>query len=183
MSYLEDLVEDMRYDSSGKLVCNDDNIHDYVDLYYDDPTMFPHPQPIGEWNVSAVTNMEYLFMDKNEFDEPLNNWDVRNLVLIKLMFKNATSFDQDISSWDLGNVNLDTTVESQIFFNCPIRNEYKPQRFQSQDVPFASVMPATEDEYLPEQEGGYYKKTKSRRRKSRSKRRRNTKSRSRSRKQ
>jgi hypothetical protein len=192
MSYedyeLDDLVEDMRYDASGKLVCNDNNIHEYVDLYYADPTKFRLRQPIGEWNVSAVTNMEYLFMNKNEFDEPLNNWDVRNLVHMKLMFKNARAFDQDISSWDLGNVNLDTTNESQIFLNCPIRNEYKPQRFQSQDMPIASDMPAAEEEYMPEQEGGYYKKTRSRRRKykrrrkSRSRSRRKSRSRSRNRK-
>jgi hypothetical protein len=179
----EDLVEDMRYDTAGKLVCNDNNIQDYFDLYYADPTMFRQPQPIGEWNVSAVTNMEYLFKDAHEFDEPLHNWDVIKLLHMKGMFQDARAFDQDISNWDLPDENpnfLPNTDRDKIFLNCPIRNEYKPRIFQS-DAPTASDMPAAEEEFLPEQQGGYYKKTRSRRRKSRARSRRKSRSRSRSR--
>ena len=172
MSYeLDEILEDMQYDDNGKLVCDDTNINDYFNLYYENPTNFR--DPMNEWNVSAVTNMEYLFLGAAEFNEPLNNWDVRNLVHMKGMFKNAMAFDQDISNWDLTNVNLDNTIVPQIFLNCPIRNEHKPRIFQLPNVPIASDMPAAEEEYMPDllpQEGGYRKKSRTRRRKSKSKR-------------
>ena len=38
------------------------------------------------------------------------------------MFSGATSFNQDLSEWDLKG-----KKKSKIFYNCPIKKEYKPK--------------------------------------------------------
>ena len=54
---------------------------------------------------------------------PIGDWDVSKVTDMHLMFENATSFNQDISKWDVSNV---TNAEG-IFHNCPIKEEYKPK--------------------------------------------------------
>ena len=31
-------------------------------------------QPLGDWDVSSVTDMNSIFYNANEFNQPLNNW-------------------------------------------------------------------------------------------------------------
>ena len=33
-------------------------------------------QPIGNWDVSSVTDMCHMFEDANSFNQPIGNWDV-----------------------------------------------------------------------------------------------------------
>ena len=71
-------------------------------------------QPLDSWDVSNVTNMSWMFMSAEAFNQPLastwntyiNNygWDVSSVKYMSNMFKNATSFNQDIRSWDVSNV-------------------------------------------------------------------------------
>ena len=55
-------------------------------------------QPIGDWDVSNVTNMERMFQRAYKFNQPLNNWHIKN--------------------------NTDTPG---MFVYCPIKEEYKPK--------------------------------------------------------
>ncbi len=80
----------------------DNNIHDLVRRYLENPTSFP--VPISNWNVSNVTNMFGLFEDATTFNEPLNGWDVSNVTDMTSMFKNAPVFNQPLDSWDVSNV-------------------------------------------------------------------------------
>ena len=79
--------------------------------------------PIGDWDVSKVTDMYLMFRNATSFNQDIGNWDVSNVTDMKWMFRNATSFNQDISNWDVSNV---TNAEG-IFDGCPIKEEYKPK--------------------------------------------------------
>ena len=49
-------------------------------------------QPLNNWNVSKVTNMEYMFFE-TDFNQPLNNWPLNN--------------------WDVSNLISDTCLQAQ----------------------------------------------------------------------
>ena len=57
---------------------------------------------------TKVTNMENLFDsvddDTYDFNQPIGNWDVSNVTNMELMFYTAKSFNQDLSSWSVDNV-------------------------------------------------------------------------------
>ena len=68
---------------------------------------------IGDWDVSKVTDMSYLFSKQginNTFNENIKKWDVSNVTNMTQMFfqcsmfVNNTSFNQNIGKWDLSNV-------------------------------------------------------------------------------
>ena len=58
---------------------------------------------IGNWDVSNVTNMEGIF-DASGFNGDISNWDVSNVTNMHAMFRSATQFSHDLSSWDVTNV-------------------------------------------------------------------------------
>ncbi|MCW5912257.1 MAG: BspA family leucine-rich repeat surface protein [Cyclobacteriaceae bacterium] len=76
-------------------------------------------QSIGHWDVGNVTNMSGLFQGASSFDQPINNWDVRNVTDMSLMFAIATSFNQDIGLWDVSNV----TNMTQLFIRAVSFNQ------------------------------------------------------------
>ena len=50
-------------------------------------------QPLNNWNVSNVEDMEGMFAGAQSFNQPLNNWNVSNVWYMEGMFYNATSFN------------------------------------------------------------------------------------------
>ena len=79
-------------------------------------------QLIGDWNVSNVKNMADMFNNACSFNQPIGNWNVSNVENMSSMFSYAYSFNQPISDWDASNVNT-----YNMFFECPIKEEYKPK--------------------------------------------------------
>jgi len=61
-------------------------------------------QNINSWDVSNVTNMEFLFQNAEAFNQDISNWDVSNVTSMLSMFWNAKAFNQDLNSWDVSNV-------------------------------------------------------------------------------
>ena len=61
-------------------------------------------QDLSSWDVSNVTNMEYMFSYAQNFNQDLSTWDVSNVTNMSVMFYNAQNFNQDLSSWDVSNV-------------------------------------------------------------------------------
>jgi surface protein len=138
------------------------NLWKYVNLYCSGqkqslPTSL-QGLPIGQWDVSKVTDMHYLFSDKLSFNEPLNDWDVSNVTNMMSMFDNCRSFnqplnkwnvskvnnmnlmfygciafDQDLSGWDVSSVSNYT----KMFDKCPIQPSYKPD-FNKKVAPVVS---------------------------------------------
>eukprot|EP00978_Attheya_sp_CCMP212_P009241 scaffold21810_cov41-Attheya_sp.AAC.3 len=60
--------------------------------------------PIGRWNVSNVQNFDFVFQNRESFNESIGSWNVSNATSMRYMFYDASSFNQDISSWDTSNV-------------------------------------------------------------------------------
>ncbi len=83
------------------------NIRDLVNDYINNRDRLPanlRNIPIGDWDVSRVTNMANLFNNYNTFNEPLNNWNVSNVTNMNSMFDSASSFNQPLDRWDVSNV-------------------------------------------------------------------------------
>src|SRR5690625_1353369 len=59
-------------------------------------------QPIGNWDVSNVTNMSGMFYMSN-FNQDIGNWDVSNVTNMSEMCRDSP-FDQDIGNWDVSSV-------------------------------------------------------------------------------
>ena len=67
--------------------------------------------PIGEWDVSAVTDMSVLICQNfqmpngaERFDGDISKWDVSRVTDMKSMFNRARAFNGDISDWDVSRV-------------------------------------------------------------------------------
>lgn len=106
-------------------IINDSNIYDLVDAYLDDKSRLPadlQNVPIGDWDVSRVTDMEGLFNGKVNFDEPLNDWNVINVKNMRSMFFEAENFNQPLNKWHVTNVeNMGSMFSYCEKFNQPLR--------------------------------------------------------------
>ena len=64
-------------------------------------------QPIGNWDVSNVTNMSYMFgfeCGLTQFNQDISHWDVSSVTNMNGMFHGVESFNQDIGNWDVSSV-------------------------------------------------------------------------------
>ena len=59
---------------------------------------------ISAWDTSLITDMSYLFYDKQTFNDNISAWDVSSVTYMASMFDDAKNFDQDISNWDVSSV-------------------------------------------------------------------------------
>ena len=59
-------------------------------------------QPIGNWDVSNVTDMGFMFFN-SAFNQPIGNWDTSSVTDMRYMFNNS-AFNQPIGNWDVSNV-------------------------------------------------------------------------------
>jgi surface protein len=92
-------------------IINDTNIHEYVKSYCsNERTELPEILqniPIGEWDVSNVTDMSNLFADQIQFNEPLK-WDTSKVTNMENMFYECINFNQSLHSnlniWNTNNV-------------------------------------------------------------------------------
>jgi len=74
-------------------------------------------------NLSAVTDMSFMFKDADAFDEPVANWDVSHVVKMNGLFFGANSFNQPLGSWDVGQVtNMSSMFQGAKSFNQPLGN-------------------------------------------------------------
>lgn len=79
-------------------------VNDYKELktLVDDPNVY-----LGDLDVSAITDMSFLFEDSLRMDfSGIEKWDMRNVSSIDGMFANAQFFSHDISNWQLDSVPL-----------------------------------------------------------------------------
>jgi surface protein len=61
-------------------------------------------EPIGTWDVSAVTDMKSMFYNANAFNQDLSTWDVSSVTDMTYMFMGAAAFNKDLSAWDVSAV-------------------------------------------------------------------------------
>merc|ERR1712238_427351 len=58
---------------------------------------------LSSWDVSSVTDMEYMFNGAYEFNGDVSDWDVSSVTSMNNMFY-ATKFNCDVSDWDVSSV-------------------------------------------------------------------------------
>ncbi len=75
--------------------------------------------PIGEWDVSRVTNMGHLFGGYENFNENISGWNVSNVTSMAFMFLECRSFNQPLNEWDVSKVEQ----MQQMFGNCRSFNQ------------------------------------------------------------
>jgi len=63
-------------------------------------------KPIGNWDVSNVTNMDGMFYRATSFNQDISTWDVSSVTDMSDMFNNAHLFNQDLSSWNVDNATI-----------------------------------------------------------------------------
>jgi len=68
---------------------------------------------IGDWDVSNVQDLSYLFYQKSNFKADISKWNVANATNMEGMFGYAHSFNGDISKWDVSNV---VNMEGMFYF-------------------------------------------------------------------
>jgi len=82
---------------------------------------FSFNQPIGSWDVRHVTNMQHMFNGAFEFNQPIGEWNTSSLTAIDGMFAYAFQFNQPIEHWDVSHVNsLGAVFRSDTSFNQPL---------------------------------------------------------------
>jgi len=59
---------------------------------------------LDEWDTSNVTNMRFMFLRADSFNQDISSWDTSSVTNMRSMFNSADSFNQDISSWDTSSV-------------------------------------------------------------------------------
>ena len=75
--------------------------------------------PIGDWDVSRVTDMRGLFAAYMEFNADISKWNTAAVTNMGSMFSGAGAFNQDISSWNTAAV----TSMSWIFHDAGAFNQ------------------------------------------------------------
>ena len=83
-------------------------------MFYENSTF---NQPIGNWDVSNVTNMRFMFI--GDFNQPISSWDVSSVTDMSGMF-NGSAFNQPIGNWDVSNVTNMAYMFKYTPFNQPI---------------------------------------------------------------
>ena len=78
---------------------------------------------MSNWDVSNVTNMEYMFDGCESFNCDISDWDVSNVEYMEYMFHGCKSFNQDISRWNVSNIKH----HDEMFKYCQISKKYKPK--------------------------------------------------------
>ena len=86
-----------------------------------------HNFDISSWDVSNVTDTEFMFYFCVNFNCDLSGWDVSNVTNTKYMFACCEKFNCDLSNWDVSNV----TNMSHMFFYC---ENFDINCFKSWDV-------------------------------------------------
>jgi surface protein len=86
---------------------------------------------MNSWNVSAVTNMSYMFYYASVFNQDIGSWNVSAVTNMCNMFYYASVFNQDIGSWDVSAVTnmyrmfyRASVFKLQICVICSIMHQY-----------------------------------------------------------
>ena len=100
-------MRDEDLDEAGAIINpdHDGGIRTAVNAWNEDPAAAKARYgPIASWDTSGITNMSYLFYDREDFNEDISRWNVSNVVDMTQMFCGATSFTGDLSCWNVGQV-------------------------------------------------------------------------------
>ena len=89
--------------------------------------------PLATWDVSAVTDMSYLFKDLKDFNADMSNWDTSGVTRMYQMFRGASAFNQPLG-FDTSSV----TTMYQMFYLASSFNQ--PLSFDTSSVTTMAFM-------------------------------------------
>jgi surface protein len=109
-------------DNGNGNVLDDTSLRVAVDLWFSDrATAIESYGPIGDWDVSSVSNMERLFQNEEEFNDNISRWNTSNVNSMEFMFSGATLFNQPLASWDTSRVeSMSSMFERATSFDQPL---------------------------------------------------------------
>lgn len=58
-------------------------------------------QPLNNWDVSNVTDMQSMFYDAHNFNQPLDKWDVSNVKDMSCLFRHAYKYNHSLKNWNI----------------------------------------------------------------------------------
>ena len=90
-----------------EFIANNESLREAVNMWCDNTShdkALERYGPINDWDTSAVTNMEYLFEGKINFNENISKWNTMAVTNMEAMFSLAQKFNQPIGNWDTSNV-------------------------------------------------------------------------------
>jgi len=96
------------------------NSTDLSSMFYDCPLFNNgNDSSINNWVVSGVTTMASLFYNNQQFNQPIGNWDVSSVTDMSYMLSN-TQFNQPLSGWNVSNITNANNMFSYTPFNQPL---------------------------------------------------------------
>ena len=80
-------------------------------------------QDIGNWDVSSVTDMRYMFKSATSFNiQDIGKWDVSSVTHMDYLLYEVTSFNQPIGkNWDVSSV---TDMRNMFFWGDVLQCKY-----------------------------------------------------------
>ncbi|VEU39866.1 unnamed protein product [Pseudo-nitzschia multistriata] len=77
-------------------------------------------QPVGDWNMSRVTYAQFMFFAAHDFNQPISDWNMSSLTDAMKMFYVAYDFNQPIGDWDTSSLKNARGMLGGQNFNQPI---------------------------------------------------------------
>lgn len=103
--------------------CDEWDVSNVTDMDYMFYYALLFNQPIGNWNVSNVTSMSYMFTYAGNFNQPIGNWNISGVTNLWYTFHSAIAFNQPLNNWDVSNVtSFHRTFYGAKAFNQPLNN-------------------------------------------------------------
>ena len=91
----------------------------YVRSFFGNNLTLRQVNLINNWNISKVTNIQFMFQNANAFNSPLHSWDTSNVTVMDGTFNVCNAFNQPLNSWNVSKV----TSMSQMFLNATTFNQ------------------------------------------------------------
>ncbi|WP_298311463.1 BspA family leucine-rich repeat surface protein [uncultured Aquimarina sp.] len=92
-------------------------------MFYGNTALEDTQDVMNTWDVSTITNMQFMFDGATTFNENIADWDVGNVYNFNYMFNKATNFNQNIEVWNIGEHVPDLIAMVFMFSECTAFNQ------------------------------------------------------------